>query len=193
MMTITHPDTRGRILEIAQNLLETRGFNAFSYQDIAAELGIKKASLHYYFPTKAALGAALANRHANRALAYLNEVDAAPLDSWQKLDAFFQPFLQLADTCDRMCAGGMIAAEFPTLDVAMQDHMRAFFATLHGWLGALLEQGRKDAAFVFSGSAKVKADVMIAALEGMILLARVRQDATFVKPMIQDLKSTLGG
>lgn len=192
-MTALQVDTRERILDIAQNLLETRGYNAFSYQDIADELGIKKASLHYHFATKAALGAALAQRHAERALAYLGEVDQADLDPWARLDAFFTPFLKLADTCERMCAGGVIAAEFPTLDGATQSHMKSFFDTLHRWLTALLEDGRSAGAFVFSGPAKVKADVIIAALEGMILLARVRQDARFLKPMILDLKTTLGG
>ena len=193
MMAATQLDTRERILDIAQNLLETRGYNAFSYQDIADELGIKKASLHYHFTTKAALGAALASRHATRTRTYLTEVDAAKLDPWQKLDAFFRPFLKLASTCERMCAGGVIAAEFPTLDIATQGHMKSFFSTMHQWLSALLEDGRNSGAFTFSGPAKVKANVMIAALEGMILLARVRQDAGFIKPMIQDLKASLGG
>ena len=192
-MTSIQPDTRERILDIAQNLLETRGYNAFSYQDIADELGIRKASLHYHFATKAALGTALADRHAQRALAYLAEVDQSNLDPWAKLDAFFQPFMQLAETCERMCAGGVIAAEFPTLDAAIQSHMKGFFSTLHRWLSAVLEDGRSQGFFVFTGPSSVKADVIIATLEGMILLARVRQDARFIKPMVHDLKTTLGG
>ena len=186
-------DTRERILDSAQTLLETRGYNAFSYQDIATELGIKKASLHYHFASKADLGAALAERHAESTRLYFADVDAAGLDPWQKFDAFVEPFLRLAGTCDRMCAGGIIAAEFPTLEPAMQGHMQAFFSTIHQWLNTTLEDGRKSGAFRFDGPATVKADVMIAALEGMILLSRVRQNADFLKPLIQDLKASLGG
>jgi hypothetical protein len=35
------PDTRTRILDLAENLLLERGFNAFSYQHIARELSVK--------------------------------------------------------------------------------------------------------------------------------------------------------
>ena len=55
-------DTAERILDVAEELLRTRGFNAFSYADVAAELGITKASLHYHFPGKGELGNALVNR-----------------------------------------------------------------------------------------------------------------------------------
>ena len=49
-------ETSGRILDIAEQLVQTRGFNAFSYADIAVALHITKASLHYHFPSKAVLG-----------------------------------------------------------------------------------------------------------------------------------------
>ena len=47
------PDTAQRILDIAERLVQTRGFNGFSYADIAGALAVTKASLHYHFPTKA--------------------------------------------------------------------------------------------------------------------------------------------
>src|SRR2546425_1165151 len=56
-------DTAQRILDVAERLVQTQGFNGFSYADIAAELGITKASLHYHFATKAALGSALITRY----------------------------------------------------------------------------------------------------------------------------------
>ena len=59
-------DTRSRILDVAERLVQTRGFNGFSYADIAAELQISKASLHYHFPSKAELGEALIGRYAAR-------------------------------------------------------------------------------------------------------------------------------
>ena len=57
------PDaTRSRILDVAEQLVQTRGFNGFSYADISAELGITKASLHYHFATKAEHGRTLVAR-----------------------------------------------------------------------------------------------------------------------------------
>jgi TetR/AcrR family transcriptional repressor of nem operon len=57
-------------LDIAEQLVQTRGFNGFSYADIAAEIGISKASLHYHFPTKAMLGERL--------------IDATSSGSWRR-------------------------------------------------------------------------------------------------------------
>ena len=63
--TLAVSDTSGRILDVAERLVQTRGFNAFSYADIAAALNITKASLHYHFPTKAILGERLVERYRN--------------------------------------------------------------------------------------------------------------------------------
>ena len=58
------PDTTTtRILDVAERLVQTRGFNGFSYADIAVQLGITKASLHYHFATKAELGRTLIARY----------------------------------------------------------------------------------------------------------------------------------
>lgn len=187
------PDTRERILDIAQDLLQTRGYNAFSYQDIADALGIKKASLHYHFPSKTDLVAALATRHADTARDYLAGVDESLSAPWAKLDAFIKPFAELARTCNRMCMGGMLAADFLTLDPSTQQQMRGFFRITHEWLAALLDKGRSSGDFAYKGSPKAKADVIIATLEGVILLARMRQDAAFLNAVIKDIKASLGG
>ena len=44
--------TPARILDVAERLVQVRGFNGFSYADVAAELGVTKASLHYHFPAR---------------------------------------------------------------------------------------------------------------------------------------------
>ena len=58
--------TAARILDVAEQLVQVRGFNGFSYADIAAELQITKAALHYHFASKADLGEALISRYASR-------------------------------------------------------------------------------------------------------------------------------
>ena len=53
------PDTATQILDVAERLAQVRGFNGFSYADVAGELKITKAALHYHFAGKAELGVAL--------------------------------------------------------------------------------------------------------------------------------------
>src|SRR6202012_1004558 len=80
--------TAERILDIAERLVQTRGFNNFSYADIAGELGITTASLHYHFRSKAELGQALVSRYAERFVDSLREIDREIPDSRAKLDAY---------------------------------------------------------------------------------------------------------
>src|ERR1700676_2907376 len=72
-------DTAQRILDVAERLAQTRGFNGFSYADIAAELGMTKASLHYHFAAKADLGCALIVGYGRRFEAALAEIASANL------------------------------------------------------------------------------------------------------------------
>ena len=70
--------TASRILDVAERLVQTRGFNGFSYADIATELAVTKASLHYHFPTKVALGRAVIARYHEVFARLLREIDAEP-------------------------------------------------------------------------------------------------------------------
>src|SRR2546423_2985232 len=81
-------DTASRILDIAERLVQVRGFNGFSYADIASELKITKASLHYHFPGKAELGEALIARYAARFATGLAAIDERGGEAPEKLAAY---------------------------------------------------------------------------------------------------------
>src|SRR3954470_9665567 len=81
-------DTAERILDSAERLVQSRGFNGFSYADVAAELRVTKASLHYHFPGKAELGEALIARYAARFAEALEQIDAGGGDAPAKLAAY---------------------------------------------------------------------------------------------------------
>ena len=58
-------DTANLILDVAEQLVQVRGFNAFSYADVAGELELTNAALHYHFPSKSELGEALIARYCD--------------------------------------------------------------------------------------------------------------------------------
>ena len=94
--------------------MQTRGFNGFSYADIAAEVGISKASLHYHFATKAELGRALIERYSERFDRALRTIERERAAAPARLRAYVKLYAQvLAD--ERMCLCGMLAAEYATL------------------------------------------------------------------------------
>jgi TetR/AcrR family transcriptional repressor of nem operon len=169
-------DTSGRILDIAGHLVQTRGFNAFSYADIAAALNITKASLHYHFPTKANLGERLVERYQESFLDALGRIDASCNDAGSKLRAYVGIYTDVLDN-DRMCLCGMLAADYATLPEAIKDRVRRFFAANEAWLTPMLLNGRASAQLTFSGPPVESARFLVGALEGAMLLARAHGDA----------------
>src|SRR6202050_5213821 len=76
------------ILDVAEQLAQTRGYNGFSYADIASQLGVTKASLHYHFPSKAELGRALIDRYQTNFGGALRAIDSGIKKPTEKLDRY---------------------------------------------------------------------------------------------------------
>ena len=167
--------TSQQILDIAQRLVQTRGFNDFSYADIAATLKITTASLHYHFPSKATLGVKLIERYKQSFGDILDRIDAetdlADGGAGRKLQRYAAAFADvLAD--DRSCMCGMLAAEFETLPQPMQTALESFFAMTENWLEKVLEEGRTKGSLHFRGSAREAAQYLSGTLEGSMIMAR---------------------
>jgi TetR/AcrR family transcriptional repressor of nem operon len=168
-------DTAERILDIAERLVQARGFNAFSYADVAAELGITRASLHYHFPGKAELGEALVARYTERFTDALAAIDAATPDASSKLEAYLGLYSDVLRG-HRMCLCGMLAAEYQTLPTGIQHAVIAFFDANEAWLERVLDQGRHRGELLFSGPSRDTARMIVSALQGAMLIARPHHD-----------------
>lgn len=167
--------TASRILDVAEQLVQVQGFNGFSYADVAAELSVTKASLHYHFPSKAELGEALIVRYADRFGEALAAIDADVPEPPRKLSAYADLYGTVLEG-DRMCLCGMLAAEYRTLPKPMQDAVLAFFDVNETWVAGVLEAGRRDGTLAFAGSASDAARMIVAGLEGAMLVARPYAD-----------------
>ncbi len=164
-------NTRTRILDVAERLVQVRGFNGFSYADVAAELAITKPSLHHHFPSKAGLGEALIARYAERFSKALAAIDADTPTAPAKLDAYVALYADVLRE-GRMCLCGMLAAEYQTLPSAIQGAVVAFLDDNEGWLEHVLEQGRTDRNMRFNGTARETARSILSGLEGAMLVTR---------------------
>jgi TetR/AcrR family transcriptional repressor of nem operon len=167
--------TTERILDVAEGLLQARGFNGFSYADVAAELGITRAALHYHFPGKAELGEALIARYAERFAVALADLDAQGAAAPATLAGYVDLYRQVLGR-QRMCLCGMLAAEYLTLPAAMQQRVTAFFEDSSTWLQAVLERGRREGSLSFAGAAADSAAMVIGGLEGAMLITRMSGD-----------------
>lgn len=163
--------TASRILDVAELLVQLRGFNGFSYADVAAELGIAKASLHYHFPGKAELGEALIDRYAARFAEALSAIDGRCADVRAKLEAYAGLYAEVLSG-QRMCLCGMLAAEYETLPVSMRDAVIRYFDDSAAWLQRVLEKGQSEGRLQFTGASSDAAQMIISSLEGAMLVAR---------------------
>jgi len=163
--------TAERILDIAERLLQTRGFNNFSYADIAKELGITTASVHYHFPGKAELGQALITRYATRFGEALDRIDREVPDALAKLEAYASLYAGVLEG-KRMCMCGVLAAEYQTLPRPMRRAVIAFFDDNQRWLADVLQQGQTEHTLTFDGPAGEVAQSILSTLEGAMLVTR---------------------
>ena len=183
-------ETSERILELAERLVQTRGYNGFSYADIAAALKVTKASLHYHFPAKSELGRRLIGRYERNFLAALEAIERKVKSPREKLRRYAGIYAEVLRD-GRMCLCGMLAAEYATLPKAMQQELRHFFDENERWLGAVLEQGRRAGELEFSGAAREVARLLVSSLEGAMMLARSHGDVRRFRAMAERLIAAL--
>jgi TetR/AcrR family transcriptional repressor of nem operon len=169
--------TSQRILDVAERLVQTRGFNNFSYADIANELGITTASLHYHFRGKAELGHALISRYAERFGDALERINREVPGARGKLEAYADLYAGVLKG-KRMCMCGVLAAEYQTLPDPMRRAVIGFFDENQRWLAGVLIQGQAEKTLAFSGSADEVAQSILSTLEGAMLVARPYGDLT---------------
>ncbi|HUP56612.1 MAG TPA: TetR/AcrR family transcriptional regulator [Bdellovibrionota bacterium] len=183
-------DTATRILDVAEKLVQTGGFNGFSYADVAGEVRVRKASLHHHFATKSQLGTRLISRYQERfmgVLAAIEQGGSSPAEQLERYVAIYAGVLKK----NRMCLCGILAAEYATLPKPMRDGVTRFFAANEGWLASLLERGRKSGDLVFAGSPLETSRFVVASLEGAMLVARAQRDFSRFQSAASHLQSML--
>ncbi|MFT6395940.1 MAG: TetR/AcrR family transcriptional repressor of nem operon [Bradymonadia bacterium] len=178
-------------MDAAEELIMTRGYNGFSYQDIAPRLGIKTASIHYHFPKKQMLGVKVAQRYAERHSDVLEALDASYLSAAAKLDRYLVGFHGVVGSGPRVCLCAAVAAEFDTVGEALRGEIDSFFAFHEEWLERNLEEGRRAGDIAFAGTAGDRATVMFSALEGALIVSRGRNDLETFRRVIASLRADL--
>ena len=168
-------DTATRILDVAERLVEVRGFNGFSYADVSSEMKITTAALHYHFANKSDLGVALIVRYTSRFEDALHAVETRTTDAPERLKAYADLYLDVLNN-KRMCLCGMMAAEHETLPEPMQEAVVEFFSRNQVWLSRVLKDGKAKGTISFHESANKTARTIIGTLEGAMLLARLFGD-----------------
>ncbi len=183
-------DTRDSIIEVATRLAQTAGFNAFSYADISDAIGIRKASIHHHFPAKADLGVAMVETYREAFREHLVQIDAKGGSSIARLTRYAKLF-EASLASERMCLCGMLASDAQTLALPMKHEVSGFFDEHVAWLGATLERGREAGELSFEGTTKGRARLVLAALEGALLVSRGIEEKHFFTQTTKELINSL--
>ena len=172
-------DRKSQILDIAGDLLQSRSYTAFSYQDISDRLGITKAAIHSHFRTKEMLGLALIDRYGTEAKALLDTISAEHADPWARFDTFVTSMYKLTLAGDKICPIGALQSEHRVIPRGMQTRVGRLRRLLTGWLADTFEKGREEGIMTFSGRPEDQAALVLAALQGALQNARAEGEPIF--------------
>jgi TetR/AcrR family transcriptional repressor of nem operon len=165
------------ILACARSLIVTGGYNGFSYADIADVVGIRKASIHHHFPSKAELVRTLVGRYreaAEEGIANLEHAVSGPLEQLRAYIGYWKACI--GDASAPFCVCAMLASELPILPEEVALEIRAYFRFLSGWLTSTLERGVQQKTIVLVNAPRVEAEIFMATVHGAMLSARAYGD-----------------
>lgn len=153
-------DVATAIMNAAERHIRVGGYDAFSFRDLATEVGVKSSSVHYHFPTKEKLAASVIRRYSEQVSSYIDELEQRNLDPVQIMtDAFattVRPNI-------RLCPCVVLGAAVYDLPEEVSAEVRAYYEMWFRRLEAM-------------GLARERATVYMSSLLGGQLLAAVQDD-----------------
>ena len=177
---MAEPQSRERILDAAEHRARTGGYNGFSFRDLAEDVGVKSSSVHYHFPTKAALSEALARRYTLRARELLG--DAKSVSPNQAIGSATTLFRNALVVDDQMCLCGLFGAERDALPQGVNMAVGEFFEMILDYLTTAFGSNWQGP----------NASSVLACLEGALILARVLGDVRYFDEAIEGLRHPPG-
>lgn len=169
---------RDAILDAAQKRARTAGYNGFSFREIAADVGIKSASVHYHFPTKADLAYALMERYRETALEALGTAANRGTALQRLVDLF-----RAAARDGEMCLCGALGAAAASLPAEVRQSAIRFSDALVAYLKATPDS---------AGALPMAEEAVVALLEGALLLSITAGDASLFERAVAPLRLTRG-
>jgi TetR/AcrR family transcriptional regulator, transcriptional repressor for nem operon len=166
-------DTREAIMGAARLMVQANGYNALSFREVAAAVGVQSASVHYHFPTKGDLGAALARRYTEELTTYLDGLKDLPDGAEKWAQYYANVFRTPLMNDNRMCMAGIMAAEHSDLPSEVRTEVNRFIDANVGWLSEVLSKQTPKAG---REEIERRALAVFAAIEGAQLIARGRGD-----------------
>ncbi len=178
---------RGQLLDHAQVLLMTRGYNGFSYRDLSSLVGVKTSSIHYYFPSKDDLVLEAVNTYSADVMSSIYAIDSSA-SAEKKLDRYVKVFGKIVGEGDQVCLCGMLAADIESVPEDVRHAVQAFFKANESWLAKVLSEGERQETLRMNGKPEVTARALFAAYQGSLLACRLFHTKVRLDEVTQTVK-----
>ncbi|WP_413585202.1 TetR/AcrR family transcriptional regulator [Bdellovibrio sp. HCB274] len=172
-------ETKKLALEAAKNHLQLRGYNGFSFQDIADELGIRKASLHYYFASKEDLGLALIEDYSQAFQDWLKKYEDH--HALERIKKFIDMYYSFSQDGLKVCPGGVLCIDFNTLPPKLKKAVVEFQSGQQEWLTEQFKTGCKQGSLKKDIKPKETALLLMSTCQGALQIARMQNNPKIMK------------
>lgn len=188
--------TSDDILASARSLLMSGGYNSFSYADISKMVGIRKASIHHHFPSKADLVRELVKRYREDGEASIVTLEQNVPDALNILNVYANHWAKCIEDASRpYCVCALLASELPSLPPEVATEVTNFFRFISSWLTKVMERGSKSGALNLTSEPHVEAEAFLATVYGAMLSARAYGEpevfSTILVPALARLTPTV--
>lgn len=177
-------NAREAILEAAKRTAQAHGYSGLNFRELAAEVGIKGASIHYHFPTKADLGAAVAKRYWEESAAELEALWTECSDPVRWLRQYPDTFRKSLENGNRICLCSFMSAEYDDLPDPVKKEVLAFADVNVAWLAKVLSAATE----MNVDESEQRARAIFAAVAGAQLMARSRSDISVFDALIDSYR-----
>ena len=161
-------DKATKLLDSAQKMACNKGYNGFSFRDLAADIGVQSSTVHYYFPTKELLGQALAKRYSDKFLFSLGKPEDYSTAK-EAVDKYTEIYFKALVEDKSMCLFAIMGAEFNALPTLVKQEAKSFFRTNIEWL----EQALRNQSGIQSDVLRYQTAVkIISTLQGAMIISQ---------------------
>lgn len=167
--------TRTLLLDHAETAIRQRGYTGFSYADLAKSVGIRKASIHHHFPTKAALGLSLIERYVEQFFERLDQIASKSRSARDQLNAYVDLYRAALARGEQVCLCVSLSAGRDHLSGEILEQIEKFHTRSLAWLEHAFEQAQVDGSVINVNDPSAEAHALLASVEGAQLLARANK------------------
>lgn len=181
-------NTADKILDIAESLIRSRGYQGFAFREIAAEIGIKSASVHYHFPTKVDLVTAVMHRYFQRFKDALDHIETLGDTPTARLESYIDMYRREMKQHKAIPLCMMLGSDLEVLPEAVIESLRAFYQLNIAWLSDIVLSSTPDLGLE---DARRKASLQFSALNGALMGARALDRHIYFEDVVTALIQTI--